>query len=327
MRASLLFRISLLIITTAVFPLSSASANTDILKFTEWLNGLRQEALGQGISPATLDEALKGIIPNPKIVTLDRKQPESTRTFQEYLNLVVNKRRINKGRRMFRENRELLTTIGKRYGVQPRFIVALWGIETDFGSNTGNFSVIEALATLAFDGRRSAFFRKELLNALKIIDDDHIAAKDMQGSWAGAMGQTQFMPSSFLQYAVDYNDDGKRDIWGTKADIFASIANYLSQNKWEYDTTWGRKVRLPEGFDRAFVDKEKERPLSEWQRMGIRRTDGRDLPTRELDASLVMPGGEDGEAFLIYANYKNLLKWNRSYYFATAVGILSDAVK
>ncbi len=327
MRTPLLFRIFLLIITTAVFPLSSASANTDIVKFTEWLNAFRQEAADEGISAPTLDAALKGIIPNPRVVELDRKQPESTRTFQEYLKLVVNQRRIKKGRRMFRENRELLTTIGTRYGVQPRFIVALWGIETDFGGNTGNFSVIEALATLAYDGRRSAFFRKELLNALKIIDGGHIAATKMQGSWAGAMGQTQFMPSSFLQYAVDYDNDGRQDIWGTRADIFASIANYLSQNEWDYDTTWGRKVRLPEGFDRAFVDKEKERPLSEWQRLGIRRIDGRDLPTRDVEASLVMPGGKDGEAFLIYANYKRLLKWNRSYYFATAVGILSDAVK
>ncbi len=203
--------------------------------FNQWLKGVKKEARSKGISQATIDEALSGIAHDSRVIRLDRRQPETKLTLEEYLAKVISDQRVARGREMLAQHRELLEPISKQYGVAPEFIVALWGIETSYGSNTGSFSVVESLATLAYDGRRSAYFRGELMNALRIIDEDHISAYDMEGSWAGAMGQCQFMPSSFLNFAVDYNGDGKRDIWNTEADVFASIANYLSKHGWNDD--------------------------------------------------------------------------------------------
>lgn len=296
-------------------------------EFATWLAEFRAEAAAAGISAATLDSALNGIEPIPRVVELDRKQPEFTLTFADYLKRVVTAERIEKARKKFVENRELLQSVGKTFGVQPRFIVALWGIETDFGRLTGGFSVVQALATLAHDGRRSTYFRRELLNALKIIDAGHVAADAMKGSWAGAMGQCQFMPSSFLNFAVDQNGDGRKDIWTTPADVFASAANYLAKSGWRDDLTWGRPVRLPKGFDTALADLKIRKPLGEWQALGVRRIDGDDLPGRDLPASIVLPDGAGGPAFAVYANYEAILKWNRSTYFASAVGSLADAMK
>ena len=294
--------------------------------FAAWLVELRGEALNQGIRTETLDLALQGLAPNPRVIELDRKQPEFTLTFDQYRERVVPPTRIERGRRLLARHAALLKEVAARYHVQPRFIVALWGIETDFGRVTGGFSVIEALATLAYDGRRSAYFRKELLYALRIIDEGHVTPENMVGSWAGAMGQSQFMPSSFVRYAIDYSGDGRRDIWGTLADVFASAANYLAKAGWRDDQTWGREVRLPSGFDTGLADIKVIRKISAWQALGVRRADGRDLPRRDLDASIVLPGGPDGPAYMVYNNYRSLLKWNRSTYFATAVGLLSDAI-
>jgi len=235
--------------------------------------------------------------------------------------------RVEKGRQKLEENRALLEKIGREYGVQPRFIVAFWGIETDFGRITGGFPLVQALVTLAFDGRRSAYFRKELINALKIINQGHVTVADMVGSWAGAMGQCQFMPSSFLSFAVDYDGDGRKDIWNTKADVFASAANYLSRSGWKGDQTWGREVRLPAGFDPKLVGLEVNKPMGDWQKLGVLRADGGELPPRDLAASLVTaekdPGGA---AFLVYNNYRAILKWNQSTFFAVAVGSLADRI-
>lgn len=294
--------------------------------FDRWLLELRLEARASGIGDATLDAALTGIEPIPRIIELDRSQPEGRLTAAQYLERVVPRSRIEAARTRLARHRPLLDDVAARYGVQPRFIVALWGIETDFGRNTGGFSVIEALATLAYDGRRSAFFRGELLNALKIIDDGHISAHDMTGSWAGAMGQSQFMPSSFLSFAVDRNADGRRDIWTTLDDVFASIANYLSSVGWQGDQTWGRAVRLPGGFDDSLLGLETVRPIGGWQALGVRRADGGDLPARQLSASIVQPDGAGTPAYMVYENFKTTLKWNRSTYFALAVGHLADAM-
>jgi len=217
-----------------------------------------------------------------------------------------------------------LAEISEAYGVQSRFIVALWGIESDFGRVTGGFPVLDSLATLAFDGRRGAFFQDQLIQALRIVDDGHIQPDDMLGSWAGAMGQSQFMPSSFHSFAVDHDGDGRRDIWGTLPDVFASAANYLAEAGWKGDQTWGRQVRLPEGFDDALSGLDVTKPLHEWQALGVRRSNGDDLPVAQLSASVVLPGGPDGPAFLTYPNYRVLLKWNRSHYFATTVGQFAD---
>ena len=295
--------------------------------FQIWLGKLRVEAEGKGISQSVLDEALAGIQPIPRVIELDRRQPEFTLTFTQYRDRVVPQSRIKKGRVKYQENRDLLEEIGGKIGVQPRFIVALWGIETDFGRVTGGFKVIPALATLAHDGRRSAFFRKELLNALQILHEGHIAPKEMMGSWAGAMGQSQFMPSSFLAHAVDYDGDGRRDIWTTRPDVFASAANYLAKSGWRADQTWGREVKLPSDFDLALVDLKVRKPIGGWQALGVRQPDGGDLPTRQLSASIVLPEkGKMSPAYLVYSNYRTTLRWNRSTYFALAVGLLSDGI-
>jgi membrane-bound lytic murein transglycosylase B len=292
--------------------------------FAPWLEGMKQEALTAGISQPTVDGVLGKALFLPKAIELDRKQPEMKLNMHQYLKKVVNKARIQKGREMIRQHRALLDTIGEKYGVQPRFIVALWGIETNFGGNTGGFKIVDALATMAYEGRRADFFKDELIKALKIIDEDHVDESKMVGSWAGAMGQTQFMPSSFLNFAVDENGDGKRDIWGTQEDVFASIANYLKNVGWDDELTWGRKVKLPSDFDYSF--EKQELLLAEWQLKGVRAVGGGNLPDKPLKTKLIIPEGKEKDAFLVYSNYESILKWNRSNFFAVAVGSLADAL-
>ena len=317
-------RITLMIVAAMlVLPSSAAVAK----EFETWLQGVRSEAERRGIAAETLDTAFKGVRPIPKVIELDRKQPEFRLTFQQYIDRVVPQSRIDHGRRMYDANKALLEKVAAEFGVQARFIVAFWGIETDYGRVTGGFPVIASLATLAYDGRRSKFFRRELMHALQILEEKHITADAMQGSWAGAMGQSQFMPSSFNAYAIDYDGDGKRDIWHSKADVFASAANYLKQSGWRNDLTWGRAVRLPDGFERALAGRDKTKTLAAWQHLGVRKTDGTDLPGRNLKASIILPQkGAMRPAFVAYHNYRVILRWNRSDYFALAVGRLSDGI-
>ena len=295
--------------------------------FEQWRAELRTEAVSKGITELVFDTAFAGVQPIERVIELDRRQPEFTMTLETYLSKVVSATRIKKARQKLAEHKAILAEVSERFGVQPRFIVALWGIETNFGQHTGGFSVIAALATLAYDGRRSAYFRGELLNALRIIQEGHISAENMKGSWAGAMGQSQFMPSSFLSYAFDYDKDGKRDIWGTRKDVFASIANYLSSVGWRDDITWGREVIVPATLDgKALSDKKTVKSMADWQALGIRLPDGADLPKRNLKSRLVVPDRSNGRAFIAYANYDNILKWNRSNFFAIAVGSLADQI-
>lgn len=321
------FRSLLLCAAFAAVLSVAAGARGAEASFAGWLEGVRAEALAQGIGAATLDRALAGLEPIPRIIELDRRQPETTLTFAQYMARVVTPQRKQAARAQLARNHVLLDEVAQRYGVQPRFIVALWGIETDFGQVTGNYPVIAALATLAYDGRRSAFFRKELLDALRIVDRDHIEPRAMLGSWAGAMGQSQFMPSSFLSYAVSYRGDGPPDIWKRREDVFASIANYLSRSGWRGDETWGRKVRLPAHFDGGLVGLSTRKSLAGWAALGVRRSDGGPLPARDLEGSLVQPGGADGPTLLVYDNYRTVLKWNNSGYFASAVGYLADSLE
>lgn len=308
-------------------PASAEETGHNGQSFSSWLEAFKADAKEQGISSETLKDAFLETEPLDRVIELDRKQPESRLTLDEYLESVVSDRRIRDGRKFFAENKKLLSTISKKYGVQPNYIVALWGIETNYGRNTGGFSTIDSLATLAYDGRRSAFFREELLNALKILQSEHMLAEDMNGSWAGALGQCQFMPSSFLKHAVDYNKDGKRDIWESKPDVFASIANYLSSSGWNGNEGWGRPVRLPKGFDTKLTDIKTEKKLSEWKNLGVRKLDGKPLAGDDINASVIMVGeGEDAAPYIIYGNYKVLLQWNRSRFFATAVGTLANAI-
>ena len=293
--------------------------------FANWIDGFKKDAQTQGVSGDLLNRAFIGMLVNDRVIELDRKQPEGSLSFDEYLERIVNQRRIDEGRRLLAENRPLLDKISKQYGVQPNYIVALWGIETNFGENTGGFSVIEALATLAYEGRRADFFREELIKALKIIDQGHISLEDMKGSWAGAMGQSQFMPSSFLAYAQDYNGDGHKDIWNTQEDVFASIANYLSKSKWNANESWGREVKVPAGFDRTQAGREITKPVTAWKQMGVTDVTGTPLPDSQMESSIVFPDDCD-RAFVVYGNYKTIMKWNRSLYFATSVGMLADAI-
>lgn len=292
--------------------------------FSQWLANLRAEALSRGISQATVDTALDNVERIPRVIELDRRQPEFTLTFQQYMSRVVPEMRVRKGRALLAQHRDLLRTVAYKHRVQPRFIVALWGIESDFGRLTGGFKVIPALATLAFDGRRSVFFRTQMFHALTILDQGHITVNRMTGSWAGAMGQPQFMPSSFVTFAVDHDGDGRVDIWTTPADVFASAANYLARSGWRDDITWGRAVRIPANFDRSSMGMKTSKRLPDWQRMGVRKADGSNLPTRPISASLIEAEKGKGPTFVIYENFEVILKWNRSTFFALAVGHLAD---
>ena len=316
------FTILLFVIIT-----NNLSAKTE--EFSIWIDNFKIRAEKSGISKTTIDETLNRVKVIPRIIELDRNQPEFTLTLSQYLRNVVSKKRIKKGISKIRENWELLETISNKYNVQPRFIVALWGIETDFGRVTGGFPVIDALVTLSYDGRRSKYFSKELINSLKIIDQGHISYDQMVGSWAGAMGQTQFMPSSFLNFAQDYDNDGRKDIWGTKEDALASAANYLSKLKWNNNETWGREVIVNDNFN--LIDDEltlqNKKTIIEWQSLGVRRMDGRDLPKKNLEGYLIKIKDTNKERyFLVYQNFKRILKWNTSNYFAISVGILSDSI-
>lgn len=297
--------------------------------FRSWLKDMRRAAVAAGVSEKTVRAALPDTLsPIDRIIALDRKQPEGTKTFQQYYRDVITPARVEDGRARYREHRAMLYEVGANYGVDPQYIVALWGIETNFGRNTGGYDVVAALATLAWDGRRSAFFRDELLKALKIVDQGHIPLKEFKGSWAGAMGQTQFMPSSFLRFAEDYNKDGRRDIWRSKPDIFASAANYLSQSGWKHGQPWGRRISLPKNFDSKLVGLDTKRSLQAWHDMGVRMPDGASVPFEgSWEASIVQPDGPGTQAYIVYDNYRVIMKWNKSTYFATAVGLLADRIK
>ena len=315
-----------IVLMTAVLLFSVLSTVYGEENFEKWVKEFKGEATKAGISSSLLDKGFKSVVPIPRVLELDRKQPESTMTFAEYRKKIVSQLRIQRGRQMMAQHRNLLNKIGKEYGVQPRFIVALWGIETFYGKNTGGYSIVKALATLAFDGRRSQYFRTELLNTFRILEDQHISLEAMKGSWAGAMGQCQFMPSSFLRLAVDYNGDGRKDIWNTPADVFASAANYLAQSGWRGKQIWGRSAKLPAEFNFQQASLKISKPLRVWQKMGVRRSNGRNLPVASMNASVVLPDGKGGPAYLVYDNYRVIMKWNRSTYFATSVGLLADAL-
>ncbi len=295
--------------------------------YDSWLQAFRREAIGKGISHTTVNKALTGIDYLPRVIELDRKQPESTRTFVQYRETVISQKRIDEGRELLQAYRRDLEKASERYGVAPEYIVALWGIETSYGANTGGFNTVEALATLAYDGRRSDYFRDELLKALRIIDEAHISAEEMKGSWAGAMGQNQFMPTSFLSFAVDGNKDGRRDIWDSMPDVFASTANYLVKNGWQSGRPWGRAVRLPRGFSESLSGIDTRKPLKQWSSMGVTLPNGYPLPMDESETgSIIVPDGVGGPAFLVYDNYRVFRTWNKSTYFATSVGLLADLI-
>ena len=295
--------------------------------FGLWLQNMKLEAIKAGVSDDMVNLVLSDIKPIPRVIELDRKQPEGKWSFAQYREKIVHPFRIKRGREMMQKHRDLLASVESRYGVPPQYIVALWGIETNYGTNTGGFEVIPALATLAWEGRRAAFFKKELIHALKILDQGHIAPPDMTGSWAGAMGQNQFMPSSFHAFATDGNNDGHKNIWGDIEDVFASSSNYLARSGWKSDERWGREVSLPRGFPAPAIGLETQKTLQNWSDMGVRLKNGGPIPVvAGMKASVVAPDGVGGDAFLVYDNYRTIMKWNKSTYFASSVGLLADAI-
>ncbi|MEI8640326.1 lytic murein transglycosylase [Pseudoalteromonas sp. Hal099] len=309
-------------------------------EFQTYLSDLKQEAIAKGYDSKLIDDAFATASYKEKVVSADKNQPEVKETLETYLPKRVPQWKIDRARKLYAENKDVLEQVAKEFGVQARFIVALWGLESNFGTIQGGHNVISSLVTLAFDGRREALYKRQLWAALDILKSGHITLDKFKGSWAGAMGQTQFMPTSFNAYAVDYNNDGRKDIWTTKEDAFASIANYLKQEGWNDSLTWGRQVKLPENFDSKYVLKrgtktrkqwleywnDSERSLADWQALGVRKADGSDLPNVDVRAALVMPDDINGRMYLAYDNYKVFMHWNRSYYFATSVGYLSDRI-
>jgi membrane-bound lytic murein transglycosylase B len=312
----------------AVLTLTAAPAGAAERPFAAWLADFRARAQTEGITPQTLDRAFAGVQPIPRVIELDRRQPEFVLSFWRYLGNAVTDGRIEQGRALLERHEVLLGQVERTYGVQPRFLVAFWGLETNYGATFGSFPVIGALATLAWDGRRRAFFEQELLHALRIVQSGDIEPARMEGSWAGAMGHLQFMPSTFAAHARDADGDGKRDIWGSLHDVFVSAATYLSSLGWNGDETWGREVSLPEGFDYDLVSiatlPETVKPLAEWAAMGVRKADGGPLPRADMDGAILLPAGAGGPAFLVYENYGHILSWNRSILYAVAVGHLAD---
>ncbi len=296
-------------------------------KFTSWLRDFKNEALLDGVSLKTLEASLAGVKYNELVIKLDRNQPEFRLSLKEYLDRTVSEIRVVKGKQELRNNSVLLAEVAERYGVQTRFLVALWGIETDFGRVTGSFPIVEALATLSYDPRRSAFFKKELLDALHVVDDGYVSLDKLEGSGAGAIGFLQFLPSVFRKYGVDYNNDGHIAIWENSADLFGTGANYLAASGWNPKWTWGREVVVPVSLADNLLGLDRKLSLTKWQDIGVRKISGANLPAVDIDASLIKPDQHAPRYFLVYNNFRVLMKWNRSTYYALAVGLLSDQLR
>lgn len=290
-----------------------------------WVAELKQEALNQGVSSRVFENAFADIHePSRQVKGLARSQPEHRLTFNSYLHSRADNYKIVMGRKYYTQHKDLLEEIGSNYGVDPCFIVAFWGMESSYGSYMGNFPVIRSLATLAFDSSRREFFRHQLLLALKIVNEGHVSLDRFKGEWAGASGQPQFLPSSWVQFAVDYDGDGRKDIWQSKPDIFASIANYMKQNGWQSSQPWAIQVKLPANFDMKLEGKKTIKNVKEWEALGVRTESGNSLPYPDLQASVVQPHG--GPVFLAYPNYKMILRYNNSIYYAGAVGYMADRI-
>jgi membrane-bound lytic murein transglycosylase B len=291
-----------------------------------WLQGVRQEAIGQGIDPALFDRVFQGMTPSQKHLYFDRRQPEKRLTYLKYRTTRGDAFRIKLGRQEYKKHRQLLEAVSNSFGVSPCFIVAIWGLESSYGRFMGQFPVLRSLATLAYDTRRSAFFRKELFLALHILNEGHVSLKDFRGEWAGATGQPQFLPSSWHKYAVDYNKDGHKDIWRTHGDIFASIANYLAQNGWQPGQPCSAEVILPYGFDQNLLASKNlkiKKTVHEWQQLGVRFKRHPKINPNSSSYIIHPYGGPD---LMVFNNFDVLMKWNRSIYYAGTVEYMANSI-
>ncbi|WP_111656182.1 lytic murein transglycosylase [Isoalcanivorax indicus] len=327
MSAVSLFRFPVVAAVLAfLFASSPAWAIPDAETFAACVSDLGHQARQAGVSAPVVARSLDTISLNERVIELDRAQPEFTASFAGYFNTRMSEQRIQRGREMYREHRTLLERVAREYGVPAQYLVAFWGMETNYGSFFGRMSILDSLATLACEGRRGAYFSTEFVNALRIIDEGAITAERMQGSWAGAMGHVQFMPSVFLQHAVDYDGDGRRDLWGSIPDAMASAANFLSAIGWQTGERWGREVRLPSSFPFEHAGLNQRKTLTEWRQLGVRMADGSALPNADMQASLLLPSGHRGPAFLVYDNFRVIMRWNRSEFYALSVGHLADRI-
>jgi len=302
--------------------------------FDEYLAKVRCSAIGNGIAPATVDDAFRGLTRDERVIGFDRKQPEFVQTFDEYLAARVTNFRKQEGRKLFKLHQPLLNEIAGLYGVDPEYIVAFWGLETNFGRYQGKYSIVRSLATLGHDQRRAAFFTAELLKALQILDEGHVSSEAFVGAWAGAMGQSQFMPSSFLRFAVDYDGDGRKDIWSTKGDVFASIANYLNEAGWKRGVGWGGPVSFdtldfaslkPLDVDpgcRALKRHSRKMSISNWKELGV--VPGVQLV--EQPYALVLPEAGASSGYLVGGNYRAILNYNCADKYAVSVGLMAESI-
>jgi membrane-bound lytic murein transglycosylase B len=290
-----------------------------------WLEQIKAEARQQGIRQTIIDQAFASVHqPSKKVKSLAHNQPEKRLSYLKYRSSRVDNYRISIGRQRYAQNRLWIDDIANTYGVDPCFMVSFWGLETSYGSYMGNFPVIQALSTLAYDSNRKDFFKNELFLALKILNDGHVQLAQLKGEWAGASGQPQFLPSSWLKYAVDYDGDGRKDIWGSKKDALASIANYMKMNGWNKNQPWAVFVKLPRDFNHQLEGKSITKTVKEWDDMGVRTTQGEHLPFPNLPASIIKPYG--GPTFLAYPNYRMILRYNNSIYYAGSIGFLADKI-
>ncbi len=327
MKLTKFFILSTLLLSSLTINADETNSEKEKVPFEQYVSALKVEAIERGIDETIVNNAFKTVEFLQRSVKADKSQPEFKLTLDTYIPRAVPDWKIKQAREAYKKHYHLLHKIGKEYGVQPRFIVALWGIETNFGRLTGRHYIISSLTTMAYEGRREALFKKQLFAALLILEQGHITQDKFIGSWAGAMGQVQFMPTSYLNYAVDGDGDGKKDIWNNYADVFASAANYLKMEGWDESETWGRRVLIPKDFDVELAGIKKTKTLAEWQTLGVRRFDGSDLPEVTMNASIIIPDDASGRVYLAYNNYRVLMHWNRSYYFATAVSYLSERIK
>nr|ABB79949.1 translycolase-related protein [uncultured bacterium pES01019D12] len=312
-----------LVLTTLIGLIATFPAQAD---FEQCKANLKDRARAEGIDPSTINHVLDAVDYNAKVIELDQRQPEFTRSFGNYYHLRVTTSRVAIGRALLATHIDLLQRVRRQTGVPPHYLVAFWGLETNFGNIFGNMSVPDSLTTLACDPRRSEFFSAELMNALRIIEAGDVEVEKMRGSWAGAMGHVQFMPSAYLNYAVDGDGDGRRDLWGSIPDAMFSAGNFLQQLGWQPGIRWGREVILPDSFDYALANTGKAKPLNDWRKLGIKDVFGQPLAKSDIATSLLVPSGHKGPAFVTYQNFDVIMRWNRSEYYALSVGRLADRI-
>jgi peptidoglycan lytic transglycosylase B len=319
--------LSLLALLAAISILGVPERALAAQSFAAWVEGFWPVARAAGITRATYDRAFKGLTPDPKVIEAANFQPEYVKPIGEYIDRVVSDKRIAMGKQKLEENKALLDQLEKRYGVDRTILIAIWGVESNYGTQPGDMNVIRSLATLAYSGTKAAFARQQLIAALKILQHGDISVEQMNGSWAGAMGHTQFIPTTYQMFAVDYDGDGKRDIWADVPDALASTASYLKHANWQAGATWGYEVNLPKGFNPKKVSDKTMKSLGDWQKLGLTRVGGEAFPRLGDKATLFAPAGSDGPAFLVLNNFRSILHYNVATSYALGVGHLADRLK